>query len=1449
MMMTGETGIPREFAAAPTLDTQRRSAFQDTRRDPTGFSMFGHQLRVDLVTGNLVVTTSDLSYDYQGASFGVARRYDMQEQHMQAGFLATHANVDPRPHAFSNWQLRQEADIEEVWLTTSYELQVSAPFGPSALLRESNPGFCRHVRGDPTNTLATYGVPGRTLAQLGWRFAPGDLLLRTDRGPFLIASGTLEPETLVDPLNAAVWIFNPITGQAWLLSSELYFDVTAGAARDVGFPLLTTTSVDALGHFIRLTPGPGPVPPSLTLSNGAGQSITLALERTIAYPDGRNPGGTVWRHTVTSATDETKAQYNRYAYEYDPASLLLTHVSLPSSIGVRSVDYGYGDPAFPGTLTSIANSAGDELTFAYAEDPLDLDDRLNARLKVREITDPTGVTFEYTPDYPNRTVAASVSQPAAGFARRTTTYTYLQDEDTSRRYVTRTTTTVTVGFALASGALNALPAPQIVSTTAVYTDDGRFNLAETVDPIGRTAGYTYNDFNQVTESVDIGGRLTQYVYDLPDAPAPARPRCYDLLEVSREGLLRTITSTTPFAAADAVTAVVTKYTYQPYNAATSGDAADYEAQSTHRIATFANALGRVWTCQYDDAASFSPLQATTVITPLGRTSRHQFDAKGNPIQIIDAEGNATTLEYSAQGQLMRYVDANGAVTEVAYYPCGNWVHTITDPVGAVSEVVREVDGKITQTVEPQGQTLGYRYYPNEWASDIVAQRPSVKVGRSGYQTLAFVNLATHFAYSPLGRLTAVTEPRGVTMRYERDELDRLVRWYQEPQPMRSVDYAYDPAGQLVGKSDQRGMCTQYGYSQAGYLESTKFPAWNNGVKVVAGKEVQNTLLDFDGRTLTQSDSERPGALQRGYDATGAVVFEQEPGGFTYEVEYDEDGGWIKVYDPDGACDLDAQRDNLGRVATLTDSAVLDGSVQYAYLYRNPRATGGKVLHLFERAVAAITAQTTFGYDPRGALTGLNHIVGGASQFGQQLAYDASARLANVTGDNATSFTYDALSQLIYESGSALVCDYDEAGNRAFRTANPIGAPAATFEQLNRLLTEPTTGQKFTYDATGDLETETIRARASSYFFDGMGMLRRVERGTRVVEYLYDGSGKLVERRATNAGRVATTELHYVFGRMVRADENGAMKTLHTWDPVDGSLLRVRQPQAGGATALPNSTFVLVDGFASIVRTVDGAGAVTKIPGYDVWGVPVAPMASQAAAWGWKGLEYDDETELVRSGARWYNPVLGRWISEDPLPKRDGGGGVAGLAGISNLYAYVGNSPATRRDSSGYAPDDALSSWWAATIGVGLFDSADYLDVNVAIPLDAGAALTLSLSWTTRGPGVVLAPGFAWGVPGFSASLTGGKVWDYAGQRADDNGVVLSKLEGLSVGVQFADDGQAVAGSVSSQLWSAEAGVGTPGAAIGVSFGENLTSFIDVIDESVQWFSDVEAGIRQLYGAP
>lgn len=80
------------------------------------------------------------------------------------------------------------------------------------------------------------------------------------------------------------------------------------------------------------------------------------------------------------------------------------------------------------------------------------------------------------------------------------------------------------------------------------------------------------------------------------------------------------------------------------------------------------------------------------------------------------------------------------------------------------------------------------------------------------------------------------------------------------------------------------------------------------------------------------------------------------------------------------------------------------------------------------------------------------------------------------------------------------------------------------------------------------------------------------------------------------------------------------------------------------------------------------GAVRFNQVYGSWST-----AGYRLPFGFAGGLYDPDTQLVRFGARDYDPAVGRWTSKDPI-RFEGDG--------PNLYGYVLNDPVNQIDSSG-----------------------------------------------------------------------------------------------------------------------------------------------------------------------
>jgi RHS repeat-associated protein len=100
------------------------------------------------------------------------------------------------------------------------------------------------------------------------------------------------------------------------------------------------------------------------------------------------------------------------------------------------------------------------------------------------------------------------------------------------------------------------------------------------------------------------------------------------------------------------------------------------------------------------------------------------------------------------------------------------------------------------------------------------------------------------------------------------------------------------------------------------------------------------------------------------------------------------------------------------------------------------------------------------------------------------------------------------------------------------------------------------------------------------------------------------------------------------------------------------------------------TYYLSDHLGSIVQATNAAATVTLSRDYDPFGNPLAGGAT--AGYTFTGREWDPETSLYYYRARYYDPNIGRFVSEDPIGSRDG----------LNRYTYVHGNPVNAIDPRG-----------------------------------------------------------------------------------------------------------------------------------------------------------------------
>ncbi|BCW78893.1 RHS repeat-associated core domain-containing protein [Arthrobacter sp. NicSoilC5] len=1262
-------GVPRDAANAPIDDPVRKHGPELLGAGgwtPTGLTALGHQLAINVCTGGLTISAVDTTMPYHALPFQAARSYDAQEQHAQASYLLAHPNTDPRIHLFANWQSSREVNISPVWMSVVPELLVADGSGGSALYYRIHPDFELNTTDGASvqHRLRAYGIPGRTLNALGYKYEPYDGILRTIQGTFSILSGGYRAETFVDEADVRLFRFEVPSGVAYKYSSEFAYRqlINENGEREVTVPALVVNVTDSLGHNVQFIPIEAQPPyRSYRLVDGNGRSLRFELNDQVDYLDGNQPESPVCSRVITRVIDETGEAPNDIIYRYDRGKLV--EVSYPGHAGgpLRSYRYSY-DAA--GNLTRISDPVGDWFEIEYLEDSLDPDEQLMSRLKVSRLVDAEGNEARYEYDHAAQTV--SVFMVGAAGDARTVSYTYTEDlTDTRQRYVTAQTMSVTSGY---SG-------NQQVRTEWHYSANDRYQVNKILDPLGNATAFEYNDFNQVTRIVDAADHARNYRYDVRSAPTPQNPNCYDLLEVAEtnvdgDGVMFPVRSNASF---------------DRYDGTTSLDVDD-TAQSTHRIATQTNELGAVWSFGYDNVGSFSPLLPTETTDPLGGVFTRVYDPAGALLDQVDEEGIIWRRRYNPRGLLTALVDPNGNERTWSYDRGTQWLTATMDARGAAPEdpahsVSYNYDdaGRCVSVVDPMGNRIEYAYFANRRVRSIARTAPVAE--------------KTSFAYAAAGELTEITDTQGNTTFLRLDEAGRYYETYRHDSNHPSIRMRFDHAGHAVEMVDRNGRITTFDYDPVGRLVALHEPDWPADAPANAGKKI-GISYDALGHRLHLEDSELPRISSYKYDPAGNLTSVVPPFGPTLVYTYDARNAVVGVQDQEGVIDIQLDRDAAGNLIKVTDSAWRDPAQEFQFIRRE----GGLVNNLYRvENPSGIVAR--FDYNENYQITRVENTFDGNPVAIYGYDYRNDGLIGEATGDHIGRYGYDAAKHLVQETDSGYEDGYDGAGNRLWHATNPLPpAQQDMYDNDNKLIRKPAAATTYSYDINGNnVARRTDGGGVIEYQYDGANRLRRVLSGGTETAYRYDLDGRLLERtRRIDGGAIEVARYVYINGFIgAEIDTNNSVQVLYTRSDA-GRLLRLRgdalDPQPTGH---PHSLFYIQDGHESTCRLLDWDGEVRLSVDYDAWGVGDDIGTAHGDLFRYRSSFADRATGLLRFGRRWYDPVLGRWMSQDPAMAEVLMGYRSPeplITSIKNLYIYAGNNPLNFIDPAGLSPQEQ-GGWW------------------------------------------------------------------------------------------------------------------------------------------------------------
>ncbi len=618
--------------------------------------------------------------------------------------------------------------------------------------------------------------------------------------------------------------------------------------------------------------------------------------------------------------------------------------------------------------------------------------------------------------------------------------------------------------------------------------------------------------------------------------------------------------------------------------------------------------------------------------------RFSYDAGGDVTSATEeprspqAPPLTTSATFNEFAEPTTITNTLGQTTRVAYDSHGNPTSVI-DPMGRVSTAVYDGEGQLSSVTDPQGNATSYSYFQGEEteARDALGH-------------------AWSFGYDVGGNLTSVFDPEGRKSSFTYDRANELIR---EVDPAGDVtSYTRDPDGNVVSLTDPRGHTQTASYNARDQLASltdalgrTTSYEYDGTGRLTSVTEPSGRISAYTYDQLGRLSGVSYGA-EAGKAATSSTAYTYGPLGELAGVTDSRAGSYALSYDPYG---------------WLTGESGPQGSVGYSY------DAGG------ERTGMTRGGETvaSYAYNPAGQLTGIESPHGNVA-----IAYDHDGRTHQVTLPNgdSESFSYDAASQLTgiayARTGGESIGDLQYgrdalgrvstvSGTEA-RTSLPEAMSGASYDAANELTALG--GEALSYDANGNLLSDG----GASYTWNDRNQLKALEEGSTSWSFAYDPFG----RRTAKTANGNETSYLYDGQNVLRESSGDASAELLDGPGLDQHFAR--------STSAGTDSY-LVDQLGSTVALAGSSGAPSTEYTYGPFGGASASGASTTNPYTYTGLE-SLANGLQYNRARFYNPGMARFVSQDPL-------GMAG-SGV-DLYQYAGSDPVDLVDPTG------LESWWEA----------------------------------------------------------------------------------------------------------------------------------------------------------
>ena len=923
--------------------------------------------------------------------------------------------------------------------------------------------------------------------------------------------------------------------------------------------------------------------------------------------------------------------------------------------------------------------------------------------------------------------------------------------------------------------------------------DGTYGLVtQSTDPNNHSTTYTLDPKNLYpATSKNALNQQTSYTYNYQygRVDQTTDPNGFNFKN-SYDGLGRMSSEQQPDQTTPTTLVSKTTYVYADSSGAVSVQENDW-MDGTNGVATYSyfDGLNRI-------------IQQRTSAEDSGNYNVKDF--KYNNLGLVSQEslpyissGSAKTSPTTTTALLISYsYDPLSRITSVAntlgttssvYTP---WKVTVTDPNGHAKDLIKDAYDNLVQVNEYNGSTY-----------------------------------TTTYAYDYLKDLTNITDALGNVRNFAYDGLGRRLS-AQDLHPASSGSfgtwtYVFDNAGNLTQKNDPNGNHINYVYDSLNRITTEKL---GSATKVTY---VYDTCTDGVGRLCTVTNPSVSTANT--YNALGFLVKAVSTIAATpYETDYsyDRQQHQTLITNPDSS-QIQYTYNFAGLPETVqrkesTDSTFKNVVTNFDYsplndvsviAYANGATTTNTYdstkLYRLTHKVTALSGSNlqdiAYTYDPVGNITQITDNSATDTKKNIAYGYDNLNRLTSYTvtsavnGNNhSETYSYDALGNITSKSDQGTYT-YGGTGFPSPDAVTAIGSNTFSYDNNGNMLTASAgSGLTNTWDYNNRLTQSVVGSGQTAV----------------TVTYGYDQNGERVTYSNGTTQTVYPTKLYSI---------SGTNATKHIF--ANGQMIATITGTGASAAA----EYINTDHLTGSNVITNDAGTTKEVLDYYPFG---ASRLDEQTGFNeqrkFAGHEFDGDTGLSYMDARYYNPMVGRFESEDPLVLAFGNPSQGNISNLlfdpqnMNAYSYSDNNPILKVDPSGQYPVIFLQAGDA-------INSNSVFNWGVDHPVAGGAAVA-GISTV-----VLAAPGVAAGIS--LRTVTYGFLGGLAAQYLSDvSNNLVSGQTGLGVLTHHSDarhyviSGTSVAGT---SLFAPEAASLTIGSiAAGTSFVQDRAAHEAITGGSV-----------------